>query len=178
MLKANDTCPVCDKGKLVAQVIVEKFEYKGKTTLIEDYYIFKCEVCEEEFVSQESIKKSEKILTDFRRGVDGLLLSSEIKAIRMKLHMTQVGLAERLGVGKKNFARYENGLATQSRTMDNLLRLIDKVPNALQIISGTASQQLSFTMLEESSIEYDTSYECENDEVIEHNFMMEEIRVA
>lgn len=174
MLKTNDICPVCDRGKLAEQVIVEKFSYKGKKLLIEDYHIFNCDICGEEIVSQKSLKKSERVLTDFRRRVDGLLVSGEIKAIRKKLCMTQIEMAEYLGVAEKTFARYENGQVTQSKAMDLLLRLIDYVPNALPIVKGFISRQLTYEVLEVPSSQCTVSYESESDdEVMEHQVRME-----
>lgn len=62
------------------------------------------------------------------RSRDGFLTDLDIKRIRKKLGLTQRELAEKLGVGEKNFARYENLSVRQSRAMDNLLRILDAYP--------------------------------------------------
>ena len=82
------------------------------------------------------MKKSGRLLKDFQRTVDGLLSGVQIKAIRKKLGLTQEGLAEIIGGGKKALARYETGAVCQSRVMDNLLRILDAYPYALRVISS------------------------------------------
>ncbi|MBI5234996.1 MAG: type II toxin-antitoxin system MqsA family antitoxin [Deltaproteobacteria bacterium] len=134
MLKHGDTCPVCGQGPVEEKVVNEPFKYKGREYVIPDYHIFACGVCKEELVSHESLKTSEKTLTDFRRKIDGLLTSDEIKAIRKRLGKTQKKLAEMLDVGEKTFARYENGQVTQSKIMDLFLRGLEVYPDLLDSI--------------------------------------------
>lgn len=134
MIKDRDICLICGQGMMSERVITEVFTYKEQVCKIEDYHIFKCDKCEEELVSPKSLRESEKTLTDFRRTVDGLLTSDEIKAIRKKLGATQKELAEMLEVGEKTFARYENGQVTQSRAMDFTLRALNMHPNLLHSI--------------------------------------------
>ncbi len=64
----------------------------------------------------------------------GFLTDLDIKRIRKKLGMTQKEMAEKLGVGEKNFARYENLSVRQSKAMDNLLRILDKYPHAIRVL--------------------------------------------
>jgi HTH-type transcriptional regulator/antitoxin MqsA len=131
MYKTGDSCPICIKGNLSEKIITEEFDYKKHKISIPNYHIFSCKNCSEEVVSPQSIRATEKILTDFRRKIDGLLMSSEIKKIRNKLNMTQKDLASKLGVGVKTFARYENGQVTQSKAMDLLLKIINNNPSVL-----------------------------------------------
>jgi HTH-type transcriptional regulator/antitoxin MqsA len=66
----------------------------------------------------------------------GFLTDEDIKRIRKKLGLTQKEMAEKLGVGLKNFARYENLSVRQSKAMDNLLRILDKYPGAIEALKG------------------------------------------
>ncbi|MBI5588366.1 MAG: type II toxin-antitoxin system MqsA family antitoxin [Deltaproteobacteria bacterium] len=134
MLKKDDLCPICGTGKISEQVISKNFKYKGHKITISDYHVFVCNVCKEAIVHPKTLKITEKILTDYRRKIDGLLTSDEIKSIRLKLGKTQAELATLLDVGEKNFARYENGQVTQSKTMDWLLRLLNIDPHILSKI--------------------------------------------
>lgn len=136
MYKRGDKCSICGEGVLSDQVVTEDFKYKGHILKIPNYHIFSCDVCGETLVSRETLKRTEKQLTDYRRKIDGLLTSDGIKAIRKKLNLTQVEMAELLGVGKKNFARYENGKVTQSKSMDILLRCLDVEPIILSRIKS------------------------------------------
>lgn len=65
---------------------------------------------------------------------DGFLTDQDIKRIRGKFGLTPKEMAEKLKVGEKNFARYENLSVRQSKAMDNLLRILDKYPDAIKIL--------------------------------------------
>ncbi len=142
MYKNGQQCPICGAGKLESKVVEEIFEYKGERIIVPDYHIYECPVCEEALVDKESVKTSQKELKDFYRKVDGLLPSAEIKRIRIKLGHTQEAMAKELGVGLKNFARYENGQVVQGRTMDHLLRILDWDPLILTKIRHQQSRQV------------------------------------
>ena len=64
---------------------------------------------------------------------EGYLTDEDIKRIRKKLGLTQKAMAVKLGVGLKTFARYENLSVHQSRTMDNLLRILDQFPEVMAV---------------------------------------------
>lgn len=148
MYKNKDLCPVCGEGTLTFASKTERFEYKGHYKDIENFDIFTCDVCEEEIVPEESIKKAEKYLRDFHREVDGLLTSKQIKKIRESYGFTQDDFSELLGLGKKTFARYENCTVTQNRTTDHLLRIIDVLPEALDIICGQTRHTSNYNLKE------------------------------
>jgi len=67
---------------------------------------------------------------------EGYLTGDDIKSIRKKLGLTQKEMAEKLGVGLKTFARYENFSVRQSKAMDNLLRILERYPEALDILEN------------------------------------------
>ncbi len=128
-------CPVCEMGNLSkAQKDIE-FEYKGNIINF-NRSVCSCPECGEEFLDSSDQKKIDKELTDFRRRIDGLLTSSEIRQIREKFGYTQVEFAKILKVGEKNFARYECGQATQSRSMDSLLKVLNHSPVSIEVIGG------------------------------------------
>jgi len=133
MYKTNQKCVICNKGKLSKKIIKEDFKYKNKHLTIDNYAVFECNNCKEALVDPSTIRSTERVLTDFRRETDGFLTSGDIVAIRKKLGKTQEKMAEILGIGKKNFARYENGTVTQSKAMDNLLRVLDNHPESLNV---------------------------------------------
>lgn len=127
-------CPICGAGSLKKKVGIEVFEYKGETKRIPNYITYACNECGEAIVDTTTLKESGKILKDFQREVDGLLTGQQIKAIRMKLGLTQEQLADIVGGGLKSLARYESGQVCQSKGMDNLLRILDAYPETLNII--------------------------------------------
>ncbi len=128
-------CPVCECGQLSVDKKNIEFDYKGRVrSFVRPVYT--CSECDEEFLDARDQKEIDKKLTDSRRQIDGLLTSEEIRKIRQKLGYTQMALAQILQVGEKNFARYENGQATQGRAMDHLLRLLDHYPESIRVIGG------------------------------------------
>ena len=141
MYKNNDKCPICGEGILEREVITETFEYNGEKVYIPDYVIFKCENCDEAIVEKDTLKTSEITIRDFQRRVDGLLTSYEIKKIRKSLGFTQEGIGNLLGGGAKGFARYERGTVSQSKAMDNLLRIIDAYPDALGVLTEIKDEE-------------------------------------
>ncbi|MCK4377886.1 MAG: type II toxin-antitoxin system MqsA family antitoxin, partial [Deltaproteobacteria bacterium] len=67
------------------------------------------------------------------------------------LGLTQVELAKNLGVGEKNFARYENGQATQGRAMDTLLKVLKNYPAMIKTLAHSQTEEnisteVSFTI--------------------------------
>ena len=97
----KNTCPVCGSENVKTISVIEPFEYKGQKIEINDYNILHCDDCEEEIVPSEIMKAAEKTLRDFKRKVDGLLTSVEIKKIREQYAFSQENFSEILGVGKK-----------------------------------------------------------------------------
>ena len=89
-----------------------------------------CSNCGEEFLSGELVSRIE----EQRYVNDGLLTPREIKAIRERFGLTQVEMAQRLGVGDKTYARWENGMSLQNKSMDNLIRIADKDPDVFLFI--------------------------------------------
>jgi len=140
-------CPVCEEGKLKASRKSVDFEYKGQKVTIEHARSFECPICGEAFWDEKDERQIERMLTDERRRVDGLLTSGEIKELRESFRMTQVEFARALGVGEKNFARYETGQSIQGRTTDHLLRILKRYPHTFneivgEEVTGWKSQQI------------------------------------
>lgn len=127
-------CPVCEAGTLALVGKKVEFDYKGKKLCVQRD-ILECHTCEEAFFQSHDERKIEKLLTDRRRRVDGLLTSDEIRAIRQQFTMTQVEFATYLRVSQKTFARYETGQATQSYAMDDLLRILQNYPDVIQLFT-------------------------------------------
>lgn len=134
MFKDRNKCPVCGSGTLTKKIIEEVFDYKGETLTIKDYVIYECPVCEESIVDSKTLEDTESSLIEFRRKVDNLLTPNEIRKIRMSFGYTQEEFGNILGGGKKAFARYENGTITQSRAMDNQLKMLRSNPGILAVI--------------------------------------------
>jgi len=143
MYKNDGLCPICGDGLLKEKKIQETFEYKGNRLSIDNYIVYECSECEESLVDPKTLKETEKSIRNFHRKVDGLLTSEEIKEIRTSLGHTQETFARILGGGVKSFARYENGSVTQSKPMDNLLRIVKEFPYTLILLDNGNHKNVS-----------------------------------
>ena len=130
-----ETCPICGSKNIEMQITSEIFEYKGHQKTIDGCEKLVCKDCEEAFFTNETSKRNEKIIRDFHREIDRLLTSNEMIRIRTSLGFTQKAFGELLGGGPKAFAKYESGVLTQSRAMDNLIRMVDAVPGAIEFLT-------------------------------------------
>lgn len=116
-------CPICD-GVLDREDKVVVYSYKNHTKEIiqsGDY----CIECKEGFLSPKDLKVSQKAIADFKREVDHLLTTDEVRAIRKKLKLTQEKASSLFGGGVRAFHKYETGENAQSKPLDILLKLID-----------------------------------------------------
>lgn len=128
-------CPFCSSNESVERISKEEvFEYKGHSKTFDGYVVYSCCACGEEYEEPNDNLLIEEEILNFRRRIDGLLSPSEIKKNRLALGFTQKDFAEALGVGEKNFARYENGSVTQSKAMDIALRLIFDDPSRALVV--------------------------------------------
>lgn len=163
-------CLFCGAEGSVDRVTrVFEFEYKGAKKCFDDYVVFRCAKCGEEFEEPNDNLEIEKDILNFRRKIDGFLLPSEIMRFRKAYGLTQKALADILGVGQKTFARYENGSVMQSRAMDLLLRLImDNPDRAFEIIRNNPSVEenivrVSFSLSLSESIPQKSITYCDAD---------------
>ena len=117
-------CSICN-GKLIRETRTTSYTYKDKTQEIQQSAGY-CTVCGEGFLSAKDLKASQKQIGDFKRSIDHLLTTDEVKAIRKKLKLTQEKASELFGGGIRAFHKYETGENVQSRPLDLLLKLMDK----------------------------------------------------
>lgn len=66
------------------------------------------------------------------------LTPSSIRAIRLRLGLTQEAAGKLLGGGAKAFSKYESGTVKPAAMAVNLLRLLDARPELLSLLSGDA----------------------------------------
>lgn len=148
----DDACPICGKGKLVQQEGRQQFHYKGKTKTVSNFVFLTCTKCKEGVENQDNVKKFGRILREWHRSVDNFLSGEEIKSIRKSIGCTQrvVGLV--IGTGEKSFARYENSTLTQSRPVDQLLRILQSNPNLFWRLPGASKYQ-------KNEVDYSVNYQ-------------------
>ncbi len=86
-----------------------------------------CSECDEEELPPELVARIEAE----RYRLDGLLSPEALKEVRARVGLSQRDMAKLLGVGEKTYTRWELGLSTQTKSMDNLVRLADQHPAIL-----------------------------------------------
>ena len=127
-------CQVCGSNDVEIVSDVDIFEYKGQKIEVPDYTQVSCRNCGESVADPDAVKRSVPILRDAQRKIDGLLTGNEIKEIRKSFGMTQEEFSEILGGGEKAFARYETGKVAQSKPMDNLIKVLRAIPEAIDVL--------------------------------------------
>ena len=133
MYENGDRCPICGSGTIKVERKPEIFEYKGQSLTLE-LTVYSCNVFGGEFFDNEEMKKHQKTIKNFQRRVDGLLTSEKIKQIREKYGLSQRELARILWCCWKSIAKDEVCFVTQSKAMDNLLRVIEEFPEVLEFL--------------------------------------------
>ncbi|MBI3757946.1 MAG: type II toxin-antitoxin system MqsA family antitoxin [Deltaproteobacteria bacterium] len=134
-------CAQCGKPGLTFRRQPEIFTYKGVTLQIDNYGVFACPICGEEYLDHVLIQETEPQIRNWQRQVDGLLTTEEIKAIRKKIGVSQAEFSRVLGGGPKSFAKYETGVVNQSAAMDQLLRLIRDVPGVWENLKAQVEKK-------------------------------------
>lgn len=116
-------CPIC-KGTLKNTTKTIVYKYKNHTKNIKQKGEY-CTSCGESFLSPKDLKSTQKDIVNFKREVDHLLTTQELKRIRKKFHLTQKEASNLFGGGVRAFHKYETAEVTQSKPLDILFRLID-----------------------------------------------------
>jgi putative zinc finger/helix-turn-helix YgiT family protein len=121
-------CPVCGKVGLEKRQGEFRFtpppEIPGGEIVIPDATWEECSACGEQMLPPAI---GEALLAERYRRL-GLLSPGEIAEIRQRSGLTQVEMAEFLGVGEKTYARWESGRSIHNLSSDNLIRLVAQSP--------------------------------------------------
>jgi len=127
-------CNTC--GTQRAHVIKESrpILFRDTSLMISEHEVTKCDSCDERYYTREQARDLDRKVIRAYRERHNLLSSTQIKAIRAKLLLSQRQLEEALGVGEKTVVRWENNTSVQGKNTDNVLRMIDLDPDNLRLI--------------------------------------------
>ena len=117
----------------------ETYRYKGQKFSLSDVEYSECRVCGFDVVLPRQKRQNEARTRDEHRRIDGLLTGRQIKAIRKRLGLSQAEAARLMGGGANAFSKYERGEVTQSVAMNQLLRVLDAVPDAFTVVAARKS---------------------------------------
>jgi HTH-type transcriptional regulator/antitoxin MqsA len=73
-----------------------------------------------------------RALAELKAEVHDLLTPQEVRAIRLRLKLSQRKAGEILGGGPRSFQKYESGEVLVSRAMTQLLRLLERDPKRIK----------------------------------------------
>jgi putative zinc finger/helix-turn-helix YgiT family protein len=139
----NSVCPNCGGKTIERKRGTYRFEppanVPGGTIVVQDAEWEECENCGQQLLSPELTRRLQALSIQRQ----GLLAPAKIKAIREKLGLTQTAMSEKLGVGEKTYTRWESGRSIQNKSMDNLMRLMDRVPDEFAAIEAQRSPERS-----------------------------------
>lgn len=123
-------CVICGGN---AKIVTEQKQarYRGDTVEV-SREIFRCQSCQEGFVTPEQAGNYVRAVKNEIRKKYGLLSPQRIVEIRNKLGLTQVQLEELLNTGAKVVVRWESGKVIQGDSHDTMLRLLEKYPSELE----------------------------------------------
>ena len=85
-----------------------------------------------------------------QRSQNALLSPSSITKIREAKGVSQNKFAQTLGIPQNSLNRYEHGILVQTKSTDNLLRIVDRFPEAYDFLERIKNKQL-WTLEEESN---------------------------
>ena len=107
--------------------------YRGESITVDmpGWYSVDGEISEH---SQEDMKVSDHALNIMKARVEGLPLPAEIRSIRKKFQLTQEQAGTILGGGARAFQKYESGEILPSRTMANLLLILQEYPQGIETL--------------------------------------------
>ena len=121
-------CPICGAESLEPRRGEFRFDppanIPGGQIVVPDAEWQECASCGEQILGPAL----EVALEDQRYKRLGLLRPEEIRAVRKRAGLTQMEMAQFVGLGEKTYTRWESGRSLQNRSSDNLIRLADQHP--------------------------------------------------
>ena len=125
--------PICpETGKpMVRGTRTREISYKGQSATVEmpGWY---CDESDESLHTAEDLKISDAALKELRLEVENLLKPQEVKRIRTAIGLTQREAGAILGGGPNAFQKYEQDTVTVSKSMSNLLRVLERHPEEVE----------------------------------------------
>lgn len=134
-------CHACG-GEMVRDVRDDVVEYKGSTVTVKQPGWY-CTGCDEVVFSGSDAGVTEAAFVRLKADTDGILTSDEVRRIREKLGLSQRAASRLLGGGPRSFQKYESGTGWVTRSMTNLLRLLDRDPKRLKELAPSTKKRRS-----------------------------------
>jgi len=98
-----------------------------------------CPGCGEILLRADEVRLLQSRALEIYREKYDLLSAEAIRALRLRLEMTQEELGSLLRISANTISRWESGRNVQSASLDTLLRLVQNVPESLVYLSKRAA---------------------------------------
>ena len=136
--------PICVHDDLEPRIIRDEFDYGPDDNririVIEAVPVLVCPQCGEIFYGPEAEHAHQLAI----RKAYHLLTPEEIKGVREHFGKTQEEFAELTGIGVATLSRWERGRLIQTRALDNYLRLLQAIPEAIHFLERpTVAQSIA-----------------------------------
>jgi HTH-type transcriptional regulator/antitoxin MqsA len=142
MSGAKEPCPFCDCGVLEENRRDREIELEGSIAIVRGLLFSVCNNCAMETVTPRQSRLNKWSIINAQKTIQGLLAAQEINLLRKQLGITQVEAAQLFGGGVNAFSKYERNSITQTKAMDNVLRLVRDVPGAAEYLAKRENVQL------------------------------------
>ena len=109
-------------------------KYANVPIMLDSAEMYRCGDCGESFLSPEQARNVSKAVKAAARDQLGLLPPERIVEIRRNLSLSQEKMESLLGLGPKVVTRWENGRVLQSKAADDILRIMERLPEAVSVL--------------------------------------------
>lgn len=135
---SDNACPNCGSS-MVRRSSTLKLPIHGEEVAVPHVSHLHCTDCDERVLDIGQSRDLHRRALDSYRERHGLLTADDIRLIREKYGLSQLGLAMLLKLGAVTLSRWESGRFVQSSSMDVLLRLIRDVPDTIEYLRKRAA---------------------------------------
>jgi putative zinc finger/helix-turn-helix YgiT family protein len=129
-----DFCVLCNSVHIEERVTDRTVDVGRYAVEVRGDHTLACLDCGEEFQTGAQAKEFDRKVVSARRHMEGLLDGDDIRRIRTTLGLSQADFEAALGIGPKTIIRWESNLTTQSKAIDDVLRLIDFDPANIRLL--------------------------------------------
>ena len=129
------TCPECGHSMVRDEARPFTISYKGlsATFPMPGFY---CVNCGEGVHNGKDMEVSDHNFNLLKAQAENLLSPTEVRRIRKKLRLNQEAAGQILGGGPNAFHKYEKGDVLPSQAISNLLRVLEALPNGLEVLQN------------------------------------------
>ena len=129
------SCPECGHCLVRDEARPFTIHYKGlsATFPMPGFY---CARCGESVHTGKDMDVSDRNFNLLKAQAENLLSPTEVRRIRKKLRLNQEAAGQILGGGPNAFHKYEKGDVLPSQAISNLLRVLEALPNGLEVLQG------------------------------------------